>query len=455
MGQALPKVYIVNIDQPSNPDQGHFNSIQEAIDFADYGSTIVLSAGDHTGPDSNVIRMKSNIHFIGLQGSKITSKIVGETTGVIFDNVVFRNVDNQSIEFRDSKGYLFRNCEFQITLRESKHHSEKIRFGVHFVGGSALIQNSIFSADVEDINVFILLGADNDASYLSLQSPIVRVQYKNVCKLETFFFRGIKKSSVIPYFEAFSSSIHYRTVSCDDNVYDGHCCIKEKERRKCERHHCGRCGGDESDKCKKSHSCCDKKCKKCKVTPASIRLFRSLDCVNVSLIGTKFYFVQGKGLFNIAAGDAPVYINGLTVTATNGDKWEIGDFRNILLTSFMSNLKCASEIKECHFIENNQADDCSDSQSDESCDRPRRGCLPCPPGFNPALPIIPGSLPTPILPLLPPCSPCIPLPPSPPCPPPCPPPPCPPRWIKCKEKRHGRKHKKHAKDSTDDSASNY
>ena len=461
MGQVVAKLHTVTIGVPTDPSQHTFGSIQEAIDNVEAGSTIVLSAGDHTGANSGPIRMRSSLRFIGLQGARIVSPIIGDVTDVIYDNIIFRNVDNESIEFTDGKGYLFRNCEFHINIRGStvRRNDSDIRFGFHLVGGSALLQNPIFCVDVEDLDVFIVIGADGGATYLSLQSPIIRVQYRNICKLETYFFRGAKNSLAIPYFESFSTSAHYRTDAARDRCYDGHCCVREKDRRRCGKRHCDRCRSDSDRRCKQSHSCCDKKCNRNKVEPATVRLFRGLDCVNASLMSNKVYLIEGKGSFNIAAGDAPIYVNGLTISATVGNDWEIGDFRNILLTSFMSNLKCACEIKECHCIEDCPKDNCDDNQDDcsEECDEPcqKHRCQkqfqplcpqpypcpfppqpfpfpsqPCPPPPCPP----PSCIPQPCIPQ--PCTPqpCIPQPcipppcPPPPCPPPpCPPPPCPPQ----------------------------
>lgn len=326
MGQVIPKLYTVIPGSSSDPHQHIYGSIQEAIDNVESGSTIVLAAGDHLGLNSGPIRMRSSLRFVGLQGSRILSSIIGEVSDVIFDDVVFRNFENESIEFTGGKGYLFRNCEFQIDISGSfikrkrwtdgDNHNADIRFGFHLSGGSALLQNPIFCINVENLDVFIVIGADGGATYLSLQSPIIRVNYKNVNKLETYFFRGMKKSPVIPYFESYSTSAHYRTDPSNERMYDGHCCLRDK--KKCIKRHCNRCGDDSDYKCKQSHSCCDKKCKKQIVDPNNIRLFRGLDCVNAGINSTKVYLIEGKGSFNIAAGDAPIYVNGLTVSASVG-----------------------------------------------------------------------------------------------------------------------------------------
>lgn len=486
MGQNVAKLYTVSLGVQSDPDQRIFGSIQEAIDASESGSTIILSSGDHSGPNLGIIRVKSSLRFIGLQGAKIISPIVGDVCDVIFDNIIFKNIDDQSIEFRDGKSYLFRNCEFHIAIigGVGRRRDCDIRYGFHLVGGSALLQNCIFCIVVENVDVFVAIGADCGTTYLSLQSPIIRVQYNNVCKLETFFFRGDADLCVIPYFEVFSSSIHYRTDSCHDFIYDGHCCVKKRNPRQCNKRHCGRCDNDR--RCKQSHSCCDKKCNKCKIEPACIRLFRGLDCINVSINSTKIYFIQGKGVFNIAAGDAPIYVNALTASATTGNDWEVGDFRNILLTSFQSNLKCACEIKEYHCVEDCGPDDeseerCSSSE-EESCEKPRRHHNKPPPcgqcgSFNPCRcpPFAPCGKCDPFTPCRcppePPFNPCppIPLPEPLPIPPPCganpfqPPVPtnCPPRWIKCKDDNHchrkqpKQRSNRRPKESTDDSARYY
>jgi len=481
MGQVVAKLYTVVIGAHSDPSQHIFGSIQDAIDSVEPGSTIILSAGDHIGsnyeidrgrikdPNYGCIRMKSSLKFIGLQGARIISSIIGEVSDVVFDNVIFKNSDNKSIEFKDGKGYLFRNCEFQINIKGVKNSNiGDIRFGFRLVGGSALLQNCIFCVSAEDLEIFIVIGADGGSSYLSLQSPIIRVQYKDVCKLETYFFRGVKNSATIPYFEAFSSSIHYRTEVFRETNYDGHCCLREKDRRRCGKRHCGQCTNDSPRRCKQSHTCCDDKCKRGKFEPINARIFRGLDCVNASLNSTKIYFIEGKGALNIAAGDAPIYMNALTASANVGNDWEVGDFCNILLTSFQSNLKCACEIKECHCITDCPKEkDCDHSSSESSSDDdhnckhnkpcacpqqpfpcPQQPCVmnicpPCP------LPPIPEPLPIPT-----PCgaNPC------PPCPPIPIPPNCPPKWIRCRDdckSKHKSKSKQHDSSIYDDSARDY
>src|SRR5579871_454709 len=131
MGHVNTKLHTVFPDTPSNPSQHIFGTIQEAIDAAESGSTIVLMAGDHSGTNGP-IRMKSSLTFISFQSARIISSIVGEVSDIIFDNITFKNSSNRSIEFTHGKGYLFRNCEFQITMKgseSSKRHN--IKFGFH------------------------------------------------------------------------------------------------------------------------------------------------------------------------------------------------------------------------------------------------------------------------------------------------------------------------------------
>lgn len=374
MGLVIPKLYFV-VPGVSEPERQIFATIQDAIDAAEHGTTITLTAGDFAGNGSDPIRLKSGLKFVGLNKAKIISPVVGEASDVVFEGIVFKNRHNYGLEFPNLKGLIFRNCEFLIDIRGAPSGGchPSVVFGFRLSNSSAILENPIFCIDVEDVEIFVAIGADDDSTYLSLQSPIIRVQYKNVCKLETFFYRGIKKSSSIPYFEAFSSSIHYRTESCKKKVYDGHCCLKEKDRRRCNKRHCGRCEDSCDSRCKRSHECCDKKCKRKREIIANVRLFRGIDCVNSSLIGTKIYFIEGKGLFNIAAGDATVYVNSLTASTTSPDNWEMGSFNNLLLTSFMSDLKCACEIKECHCIE-------SCCEKEECCELK----IPCAPTFPPS-----------------------------------------------------------------------
>ena len=382
MGQIITKLYTVSLDTPSDPSHNIFSSIQEAIDAADSGTTIVLNGGDHSGPNYGSIIIKSGLRFIGLNRARIVSPIEStarEESDIIFESVIFKNKNNATLTFANTKGFLFRNCEFQIDIKGIPigGYNPRVRFGFQLSNSSALLQNPIFCINVEEIEVFIAIGADDNSSYLSLQSPIIRICYKNICKLETYFYRGVSKASTIPYFEAFSSSIHYKTEMVRSHKYDGHCCIKEKDHRKCSKRHCE---NDCSSRCKSSHHCCEKKCKRNKVIPLNVRLFRGLDCVNATLTGTKAYFIEGKGAFNIAGGDSPIYINGLTVSTTVPKEWEIGDFNNILLTSFMSNMKSACDIKEYHCID--KCDKCTygkDADCDDSvpCDQPSYPTQPC------------------------------------------------------------------------------
>lgn len=410
MGQVSDKIHTVCPGSRTNTSNRVYGSIQEAIDYADCGSIIILNSGDHFGHNKGPINMKSHLHFYAMHDANICAPLNGEHSDIIFDNVVFKNCDNESLLFR-GKGYLFRSCEFHIRMKgcSEKVKRNDVRFGFHLAGGSALLQNPIFCVDIEDMEVFVIIGADCAATYLSLQSPIIRVKYENVCKIETYFFRGVSKMYTIPYFEAFSTSAHFRTEDyCFE--YDGHCC-----RSKCEKKHCCK----KSCKCKRSHGCCEVKCKRTSRLAASIRLFRGIDCVNTSIMSTKMYFINGDGCFNIAAGDTAVYINGLSAIASDNRRWEVNEFRNIYLSSFMSNLKNACNVKDYRFPKEDCKEDCTEesdySRCDESCDD---GCdvpciQPCP---------IPVPCASPIAPCLPCASPCGP---NPCCPSPCPSiPPC-------------------------------
>lgn len=368
MGQVIEKVYTVSPDSSSDLSHNLFGSIQEAIDAADSETTIILGPGNHVGDNSAPISMKSGLKFIGLPGSYIASPLIGEVNDITFDNVVFKNQNNLSFDFANIKPLLFRNCEFQINIKGSKTSSgnPNVRFGFHIINSSAILQNPTFNINVENLDIFAVIAADNNCSHLSLQSPTIYVKYKNVHKIETYFFHGTTQSINIPHFESFSGSINY--YGDTHNIYDGHCCVKEDDKYKCTKRHCGRCNingatsrNKVSNKCKLTHHCCDEKCKYNKEGQSAldssstkyftnIRLFRGFNGVNTSIMSTKIYFIGGRGFFNIAGGDSIICINGLTAFATIGEDWELGDFNELLLSSFISNLKDADEIKECHYV---------------------------------------------------------------------------------------------------------
>lgn len=296
MGQNLTKVFTVSDDCSNVRSSTHFTSLQDAIDNSYPGCTILIDGGEH-----ELSNITSSIHIIGLNGAKILPSNLGESFDVTFENIIFENCDNVGLLFKDCRGYVFKNCEFYITLNGCK---QECVFGVNFVSSSALFQNPIFCIDVEDLDIFVALGASCSTGYLSLQSPIIRINYRDVNKCDTYFFRGSDDKQYPPYIESFSASIHYRNMK-------------------------------RTSKCKKSN----------------IRLFRGLNQVNSFMNNTRIHFVEGKGKFNIAAGDSYIYINGLTASSDNPDDWEIGSFRNILLTSFQSNLTSSCDINEFTCVE--------------------------------------------------------------------------------------------------------
>lgn len=340
MGQAITKLYIVNLGSGSSPENNIYGSIQEAINNADPGTTIVLSSGDHVGVDDGPIVIRSGIKFLGLEGSRIIAPLIGDSLDVTFENITFANYDNQPIEFVNSRGLLFKGCQFIVKLLGTASSSiteADIRFAIHINSGSALFQNCIFDVTAENIDILIVMGATNDASYLSLQAPIIRVQYKDIIKIETFYFKGVKKSPNVPYIESFSISAHYINIATNAEY---NCkCIPSSNKNK-----------------SKNNGCCQKVCQNKRQEAEQstyIRLFRGLYCVNASFNGTKLNLVGGSGTFNIASNNSLIYINALTVSSSN-NKWSVGYFRNILLSSFMSNLIQSCDIKECPCIDASQ-----------------------------------------------------------------------------------------------------
>ena len=107
------EVYVAFPGVPSRPDQHLFGSVQEAIDSVEPGSTIILSAGDHSG----IIRMKSNLHFIGLEGACIVSPVAGDASNVTFEKITFKNGDGcEIIDFSGGSDYVFRKCDFVVHI---------------------------------------------------------------------------------------------------------------------------------------------------------------------------------------------------------------------------------------------------------------------------------------------------------------------------------------------------
>lgn len=329
MGQVIPKTYVV-VGGVSNPDNNQFNDIQKAIDSVEYGSTLVLCSDNYSS--STAIKLKSGIKFIGLNKCKISCLFTGEASDIIFENITFENVNNSSIQFLDIKGLLFINCEFVINIKGtfrgrgkekikgskdkfSKKESSTIVSGFLLSDSSALFRNPIFYVDVENVEIFATIAVDKGSSYITLQSPIIRVKYKNVHRLETYLYKGCKDLNT-GYFKAFSSCIHYRPISSS----------KESSN--------------------KSHYIDDGDFER----PINIRLFRGANLFNTTIIGTSILFIDGLGTFDISSSNCLVYINGLTASSSNPIKWKIGEFNNLLLTAFMSNLKYSSEIKECPYL---------------------------------------------------------------------------------------------------------
>jgi hypothetical protein len=283
----------------------------------------MLSSDEHTGWTTPCT---TNYQFIGLAGATIRGPIPKCRGDLIFENIIFKATT--SLDFYGN--HIFRNCEFQIHINEIA----KVKYGIHIIGGSALFQNCIFRMTVRNVTAFIAIGVDHRAPGIILQAPIVDIKYRNVAKLETFYVNNKDNTS---YCECHSGTIYYTNEQ--STAYDGHCC--QKRGQKCSKKHCSKPGCT----CRAFHSCCADKCRK----RTEIRLFRGTGTVVASFQSNTLHLNKGSGFFNIAHGDSLVYINGLTAISTQST-WDLGKFHNILLSSFVSNLKYASEIVETRCV---------------------------------------------------------------------------------------------------------
>jgi hypothetical protein len=365
MGQTHDKLYMVDSFTSINDILGNFESERSRSETSRRkprgkkgNQTIILSSDEHTGWTTPCTE---NYQFIGLAGAIIRGPLPKSRGDLIFENIIFKNRANQSLDFYGN--HIFRNCEFHINISHtlakarspyvvetigSVNEMSKIRYGLHIIGGSALFQNCIFRMTARHVNVFIAIGVDHRAPGIILQAPIIDIKYRNVAKLETFYVNS-NNSENNAYCESYSGIIYYTNEQ--NSIYDGHCCQKRCSKKHCPKPNCN---------CRAYHTCCAKKCRK----RTEIRLFRGVGPVITSFQSQTIHLNRGNGFFNIAHGDSLVYINGLTAIATGsiatgsiatgsiatGSNWEVGKFHNILLSSFVSNLKYASEIVETHCL---------------------------------------------------------------------------------------------------------
>lgn len=356
MGQISTKFQIVSPENLNNPSFRQYNSLQSAIDSADNNSTILLDTTNYTGE----IRLRSGLKFTGINLPHWSGKFIESANDIIFENIIFENSNNDPIVFENMHGLVFRNCEFQIKLSKdncSRDFTSKkdVDFGIKLINTSAVFENCVFIATVNGVGTFILLDISKKSSYVILQSPIIRVNYTNSYRFETFVVRGPKcgKSSS---FECFSASMIYRSLHKDE------CCDKS-----CRQKHC-QCS-NLPNKCSSSHVCCSDKCRSNE--SVNIRLFRGFDQVYASLTATTVRLIHGRGYINLAASDEYVYVNTLTVSAAKRDNWWVGDYKNLFLSSFISNLRKADDVPNYNVIE---------SKNDESmlsgirCDQPSVMC---------------------------------------------------------------------------------
>lgn len=298
--------------------------------------TIMVTNGEHGGW---TVPCTANYQFVGLAGAIIRGPLPKCRGDLIFENIIFKNANNQSLDFYGN--HIFRNCEFHIHINEVvklKSEVSKTFFGIHIIGGSALFQNCIFRMTVRNVNVFVAIGVDHHAPGIILQAPIIDIKYRNISKLETFYVNTRSSTNTnTTYCEVYSGTIHYTNEQSHEQTYDGHCCQKRCSKKHCTKANCN---------CKGSHLCCSRKCRK----RIAIRLFRGVGTVIASFQSNTVHFNKGNGFFNIAHGDSLIYLNGLTCISGPVSSWEVGKFHNILLSSFVSNLKYASEIIETHCL---------------------------------------------------------------------------------------------------------
>ena len=285
---------------------------------------------------------------------------------------------NKGLEFKDCDNLVFVNCQFEVNIRNSRENA----FGLRLSGGSARLQNPVFDISVEDTPLFVVVAADRGANYLIVQTPLIKVNYHRVYKLETYVFKGSERNTKIPYFEAFSSSIHYNTRPFVEYRYDGHCCLKQSQghdRPRCKHRHCSSCQGTDvpqstgqvkNDKCDKLHACCYKRCSTNRPKITTIRLFRGMDQVSATINAVKLIANEGKGIFNIAAGNSCIFINGLTAITNLPDNWEVGHYRNIFISAFVSNYKSACKIKEFNCIKEVDSEKGESENSEEFAEMP-------------------------------------------------------------------------------------
>ena len=338
------KTLTVNINSYTDISRLIFRSLPDTINHLNINDTIKLSTGRH-----KACPLRRQLHLIGDSETIIEGSFKGNYSDSVFENIIFDGVD----EFCDVDNLIFRNCQFIMNINGDS--CKKILFGLRFICCSAIFQNCIFNIKIANVKRFVMLNGED--SSLTLMSPIIRVDYKNVCRMDTFLLcNGM--------FESFSSSITYTNIGESKHQNDGHCCMDKYNT--CDLTHCGEYHSNNSCKC--AHTCCDKKCKY-RNNSAIIRLFRGIKNVISSLSSTKILFKNGRGFFDIADGDSITYINGLTAIATCFHDWKMRYFTKILLKSFMSNLLQACDIPECGCVDSSCETESESYSDDIPCNR--------------------------------------------------------------------------------------
>jgi hypothetical protein len=77
----------------------------------------------------------------------------------------------------------------------------------------------------------------------------------------------------------------------------------------------------------------------------------------VSVMATTILFESGKGTLVISNGDSLAFVNALTVAAKSPKEWSIGDYKHLLLASFVSNIAGCSDLTGLGVIEPIEADE--------------------------------------------------------------------------------------------------
>lgn len=280
------------------------------------GKNIRLSNGIY---EDKVFALQPGQTIVGDTNSRIRGSFTCKSSGnIVFENVVFVS-HGETIQFNIPGSVLFHHCTF---LLDTKHETdgmdtmEGVNAGrktfIYLSRGSFDMLGCFFVTNAEGISSLSLVIVHHNAK---LQVRSTKFTLNLVSVNAVYLFSGLGKN---PNRETgkIGTGVKYETPSLLTNSNNITVNVSG--------------------------------------LPINFILVRNKFEAILSLMGTSIFFESGEGTLIISQVDSLVFVNSLCAIAKDALNWSIGDYKHLLLSSFVSNIQGCGDLSEVGVIEPNK-----------------------------------------------------------------------------------------------------